>query len=114
MAIGESTEQFFAVGDGVVHVVLPALGVVATVILWVNLSPDSFRYGMIWLVIGIGVDFTACTILPVTRDGTPLCFLPKYRDRPHAWVKLWKHHAAQPEANKLNAIAARGPMSVFR
>ena len=58
-------------------------------------------------VIGIGVDFTACTILPVTRDGTPLCFLPKYRDRPHAWVKLWKHHAAQPEANKLNAIAAR-------
>ena len=37
------------------NVVLPALGVVATVILWVNLSPDSFRYGMIWLVIGIGV-----------------------------------------------------------
>jgi L-ribulokinase len=58
-------------------------------------------------VIGIGTDFTACTILPTTRDGTPLCFLPAYRDRPHAWVKLWKHHAAQPEANKLNEIAAR-------
>jgi len=58
-------------------------------------------------VIGIGTDFTACTILPTTRDGTPLCFLPEYRDRPHAWVKLWKHHAAQPEANKLNEIAVR-------
>jgi L-ribulokinase len=58
-------------------------------------------------VIGIATDFTACTILPTTRDGTPLCFLPEYRNRPHAWVKLWKHHAAQPEANKLNEIATR-------
>lgn len=58
-------------------------------------------------VIGIAADFTACTILPTTRDGAPLCFLPEFRRRPHAWVKLWKHHAAQPEANKLNEIAAR-------
>ena len=58
-------------------------------------------------VIGIGIDFTACTILPTKADGTPLCFLPEYRNRPHAWVKLWKHHAAQPEANKLNATARR-------
>ena len=56
-------------------------------------------------VIGIGIDFTACTILPVKTNGTPLAFLPDYRDRPHAWVKLWKHHAAQPEANKLNETA---------
>lgn len=56
-------------------------------------------------VIGLGVDFTACTMLPTLKDGTPLCFLPQYRSRPHAWVKLWKHHAAQPEANKLNEIA---------
>ena len=58
-------------------------------------------------VIGIATDFTACTILPVKMDGTPLCFLPAYRTRPHAWVKLWKHHAAQPEANTLNATARR-------
>ena len=58
-------------------------------------------------VSGIATDFTACTILPSLRDGTPLCFLPQYRSRPHAWVKLWKHHAAQPEANQLNEIAAR-------
>jgi L-ribulokinase len=56
-------------------------------------------------VIGVGIDFTACTMLPTRADGTPLCFLPEWRDQPHAWVKLWKHHAAQPEANKLNAIA---------
>ena len=55
-------------------------------------------------VIGVGTDFTACTPLPVKRDGTPLCFLSQYRKRPHAWVKLWKHHAAQPEANQINEV----------
>ena len=56
-------------------------------------------------IIGIGTDFTACTVLPVKKDGTPLCFLPQYKNRPHAYVKLWKHHAAQDKANKLNEIA---------
>lgn len=56
-------------------------------------------------VIGIGIDFTACTMLPTKADGTPLCFIDEWRNNPHAWVKLWKHHAAQPEANRLNAIA---------
>ncbi|OGO28482.1 MAG: ribulokinase [Chloroflexi bacterium RBG_16_52_11] len=58
-------------------------------------------------VIGIGIDFTACTMLPVKADGRPLCALPEYRENPHAWVKLWKHHAAQPEADKINEIARR-------
>lgn len=56
-------------------------------------------------VAGVGIDFTACTVLPVKADGTPLCFLDEYRSRPNAWVKLWKHHAAQDEANRLNIIA---------
>ena len=56
-------------------------------------------------VIGIGVDFTACTMLPTKADGTPLCTLPAFRANPHAWVKLWKHHAAQPEADRINAVA---------
>ncbi len=56
-------------------------------------------------IIGVGIDFTACTLLPTQADGTPLCTLPQWRHNPHAWVKLWKHHAAQPEANQLNAIA---------
>lgn len=56
-------------------------------------------------VIGIGIDFTACTMLPTTADGTPLATLPEFRKNPHAWVKLWKHHAAQPEADKINSTA---------
>jgi L-ribulokinase len=56
-------------------------------------------------VIGVGIDFTACTMLPTTSDGTPLCMVGEYRRRPHAWVKLWKHHAAQPEADRINAAA---------
>ncbi len=56
-------------------------------------------------IIGVGVDFTASTVMPVLEDGTPLCFLDEYKDNPHAYVKLWKHHAAQDEADKINAIA---------
>ncbi|MEU6020026.1 ribulokinase [Micromonospora sp. NPDC047134] len=56
-------------------------------------------------VVGIGIDFTACTVLPTLADGTPLCELPDLRHRPHAWVKLWKHHAAQPHADRINALA---------
>lgn len=60
-------------------------------------------------VIGLGIDFTSCTCLPVLEDGTPLCFLEEYRSRPHAYVKLWKHHAAQKYANAVNRAAeARG------
>jgi L-ribulokinase len=56
-------------------------------------------------VIGLGIDFTACTMLPTKADGTPLSSLPEHRREPHAWVKLWKHHAAQPEADRINAAA---------
>lgn len=56
-------------------------------------------------VIGIATDFTASTPLPVTADGTPLCELPGLETRPHAYVKLWKHHAAQPQADRINAVA---------
>ncbi len=60
-------------------------------------------------VIGIATDFTACTMVPTLADGTPLCELEEYADRPHAYVKLWRHHAAQPQADRINALAeARG------
>ncbi|MCU1534725.1 MAG: araB [Glaciihabitans sp.] len=57
-------------------------------------------------VIGIGTDFTACTVLPVLADGTPLNELPEFADRPHAYVKLWKHHAGQGQADRINELAA--------
>ncbi len=56
-------------------------------------------------IVAIGTDFTACTMIPCKSDGTPLCFLDEYKHDPHSWVKLWKHHAAQYEANRLNEIA---------
>lgn len=58
-------------------------------------------------VIGLGIDFTACTMLPVDASGVPLCFHDQWRDNPHSWVKLWKHHAAQDEADRINEIAAQ-------
>jgi len=56
-------------------------------------------------VIGLGVDFTSCTVLPTDSEGAPLCLQERWRDRPHAWPKLWKHHAAQPQADRLTAVA---------
>lgn len=56
-------------------------------------------------VVGIGTDFTACTMVPTTVDGTPLCELPQWANEPHAFIKLWRHHAAQPQAERINELA---------
>ncbi|ASS97001.1 ribulokinase [Peribacillus simplex] len=64
-----------------------------------KVSPDD--------VIGMGIDFTACTILPIDQNGTPLCMVAQFEAHPHAYVKLWKHHAAQEEANRLNEVAEK-------
>jgi len=64
-----------------------------------NVSPKD--------IIGIGVDFTSCTILPIDKQGTPLCMKDKWKSNPHSWVKLWKHHSAEPYANKLKDIALK-------
>jgi L-ribulokinase len=86
---------------------------------WALQDPDDYLRTFQWAVpsalgragvdpadvIGIGIDFTACTMLPTTDDGTPLCRLPELRRQPHAWVKLWKHHASQPQADRINAVA---------
>lgn len=58
-------------------------------------------------VIGIATDFTACTMVPTTEDGTPLCELEEFSTNAHAYVKLWKHHAAQPQADLINDLARR-------
>ena len=56
-------------------------------------------------VIGIATDFTACTMVPTLTDGTPLNEVDGFADRPHAYVKLWKHHAAQDHADRINELA---------
>ena len=64
-----------------------------------NVAPECVR--------GMGIDFTACTILPLNGDGTPLCLLPEWEHEKHAYVKLWKHHAAQGQADRINDLAHR-------
>ncbi len=56
-------------------------------------------------IIGLGIDFTSCTVLPTFQDGTPLCMTDEFKERPHAWPKLWKHHSAQRFADRLNEVA---------
>jgi L-ribulokinase len=58
-------------------------------------------------VVGIATDFTSCTMVPTDADGTPLNELPGRSGDPHAYVKLWKHHAAQPQADRINELAAK-------
>lgn len=57
-------------------------------------------------VIGIGIDATSSTFLPLTKSGTPLCKTEQFRTNPHAWLKLWKHHGAQEEADRMTELAA--------
>lgn len=56
-------------------------------------------------VVGLAIDFTACTMMPTKADGTALRSLESFQANPHAWVKLWKHHAAQPHADRINKVA---------
>lgn len=57
-------------------------------------------------VVGVGTDFTSCTMVPVRADGTPLCEVDGFADRPHAYAKLWRHHSPQPQADRINTVAA--------
>ncbi|MFO1022257.1 MAG: ribulokinase [Planctomycetales bacterium] len=56
-------------------------------------------------VIGIGVDFTSCTMLPSLADGTPLCLTDKFKAEKFAWPKLWKHHGALSQTERINKLA---------
>jgi len=56
-------------------------------------------------IVGIGVDFTSCTMLPCLADGTPLCLTERFRNTPLAWPKLWKHHGAKAETDRINQVA---------
>ncbi len=78
---------------------------------WVTVLEEAIAYVVAdggiepGTVAGLGVDFTSCTVLPVDAEGIPLCKYPRWRARPHAWPKLWKHHAAQPVADRLTEVA---------
>lgn len=121
--VATATRQY---GDGVIDEKLPArwdAGAAGTVTLgpdWALQNPADWLSGLeetvrdvlaqsglrAEAVIGLGIDFTSCTILPTTASGTPLCEVEGLREQPHAWPKLWKHHAAQPQADRVTDLAA--------
>jgi len=78
---------------------------------WIDASAkavrDAIRAGDVSAgqVISIGVDFTSCTMLPARRDGTPLCMTDKFHGEKYAWPKLWKHHAAKAQTQRINELA---------
>jgi L-ribulokinase len=115
VVLGSATSDY---RHGVVDAVLPATGerlppdwALQVPSDYVDSMADAVRQAIVDAridpssVVGIGTDFTACTVLPTTADGTPLCELPEFSGRPHAYVKLWKHHAAQSQADRLNRVA---------
>lgn len=58
-------------------------------------------------IVGIGIDFTDCSVLPTDKDLTPMCMLKEYKNDPHAYVKLWKHHAKEEYTQKILECAKK-------
>lgn len=56
-------------------------------------------------VAGLGIDFTASTVLPVDAQGTPLCFMDEFKTEIQALAKLWKHQSAQNQADRITNLA---------
>ncbi|MCA9171454.1 MAG: ribulokinase, partial [Planctomycetales bacterium] len=74
-----------------------AAAAVAAVLAATGVSSDA--------IVGIGVDFTSCTMLPTLVDGTPLCKVDRFASDKFAWPKLWKHHGAKTQTDRINEIA---------
>lgn len=65
-------------------------------------------------IAAIGTDFTNCTVIGIRENGLPLCEYAEFQKTPHAWVKLWKHHAAQPYAERIEALLLEAETPWFR
>ncbi len=59
------------------------------------------------LVIGLGVDTTGSSPIPVDKQNVPLAFDPKWKDNLAAQCWLWKDHTGHQEAAKITALAAK-------
>lgn len=57
-------------------------------------------------IVGIGVDTTGSSPLPINEEGTPLSMLDEFKDNVNAYVWLWKDHTSYEEAQKITQIAS--------
>ncbi|GKU83904.1 ribulokinase [Niallia sp. NCCP-28] len=58
-------------------------------------------------IVGLGIDFTSSTVLPVDENLHPLCLKKEYEHSYHAWVKLWKHHHTKKQTDKIFQLATQ-------
>lgn len=56
-------------------------------------------------IVGIGIDFTASTMVVTDSNFIPLSWKTEHKQHPHAYVKLWKHHGAKDEADYIRQVA---------
>ncbi len=57
-------------------------------------------------VVGLCIDATSSTVLPHLNDGTPLASLKEFSRDPHAYIKLWKHHGGEEQADRMTRVAS--------
>ncbi|WP_436953237.1 ribulokinase [Staphylococcus shinii] len=89
---GEKLPQSFALQNGNDYMEVIETGIPA-ILEKTDISPSE--------IVGIGIDFTSSTVIFVDEQMEPIHNKAGFQDNPHAYVKLWKHHGAQDEADLL-------------
>jgi len=66
-------------------------------------TPEQYRD----TVVGICVDATSLTLVPVTADGKIVGMLEPFLEEPHAQIKMWKRHEAAAQADEALELAGK-------
>jgi L-ribulokinase len=69
-----------------------------------SLKHDGFDSAQ---VIGMGVDTTGSTPIPLDENGRPLALQARFESNPHAQAWLWKDHTGHAEAAEITALARK-------